>query len=83
MEKMVNPKRNDMKNILFAVVGLVPNVVTEALWYFNVKKNIPIEELHIVTTSAGKNVLAVWRQKKKYSEVFRWRWSDCRVLQGI
>jgi len=64
MEKMVNPKRNDMKNILFAVVGLVPNVVTEALWYFNVKKNIPIEELHIVTTSAGKNVLLYGNRKR-------------------
>lgn len=46
-----------MKNILLAISGLTPQIVTEMLYALSIKKNIIIDEIFIVTTKRGKMVL--------------------------
>ncbi|MGD9488779.1 MAG: CRISPR-associated ring nuclease Csm6 [Calditrichaceae bacterium] len=43
-----------MKDILVAVAGSTPQIVTESLYDFIVQKKINISELHIITTLHGK-----------------------------
>ena len=46
-----------MKNILLAISGLTPQIVTETLFALSVQKKIPIDEIFILTTERGKAVL--------------------------
>ena len=46
-----------MKNILLAISGLTPQIVTETLYSLSVKRKIIIDEIYIVTTSRGKSVI--------------------------
>ncbi|MBI9072351.1 MAG: TIGR02584 family CRISPR-associated protein [Melioribacteraceae bacterium] len=46
-----------MKNILIAISGLTPQVVTEALYEIYYKYDITIDEIFIVTTQRGKEVI--------------------------
>ncbi|PIQ10826.1 MAG: TIGR02584 family CRISPR-associated protein [Ignavibacteriales bacterium CG18_big_fil_WC_8_21_14_2_50_31_20] len=46
-----------MKNILVAISGLTPQIVTETLFALTTQKNIVIDELFILTTQRGKLVL--------------------------
>lgn len=46
-----------MKNILICVTGLTPQVVTETLYCLSVQQNKIINELFIITTSRGRNVI--------------------------
>ncbi len=50
-------ERKLMKNILLAITGLTPQVVTETLFVLAVKNKIDIDEIYIVTTSRGKKVI--------------------------
>lgn len=45
------------KNILICVTGLTPQIVTETLYCLTVQKKIKIDELYILTTSRGKDVI--------------------------
>lgn len=42
------------KHILIAVVGMTPQVVTETLYALMVQRTIPIAEVFIITTTAGR-----------------------------
>lgn len=46
-----------MKNILIAVTGLSPQIVSETLFVLSVKIKIKIDELFIVTTKTGKEFI--------------------------
>lgn len=46
-----------MKNILICVSGLTPQIITETLFCLTMQKNVIIDELHIITTSRGRNVI--------------------------
>jgi len=45
------------KNILICGSGLTPQVVTETLYCLSVQKKVKIDELYIVTTSRGREVI--------------------------
>lgn len=45
------------KNVLLAIVGLSPAIITEALYVLTVKQQKKIDEIHIVTTQKGKNII--------------------------
>lgn len=45
------------KNTLVAVTGLTPQIVTETFYVLTVKKSIIIDEICIITTSRGKNII--------------------------
>jgi len=47
----------EQNNILVSVSGLTPQVITEALYFLCVKKKIKINEIYVITTQKGKNVL--------------------------
>ena len=59
-----------MKNILVAVSGLSPQVVTETLYCLEVKKKIRIDEIYVITTTRGKDVITgkdeEYNIKRKY-----------------
>jgi CRISPR-associated protein (TIGR02584 family) len=60
-----------MPNILIAVVGTSPAVVTETLQAL-ADKNVAIDEMHIVTTSIGKEKLFdALRSKGRFSQLRR------------
>jgi CRISPR-associated protein (TIGR02584 family) len=44
-------------NILFAVVGKTPAVLTETLYALCVKEGIPIHEIEVIMTQSGKDLL--------------------------
>lgn len=46
-----------MKNILVCVSGLTPQIVTETFYCLTVQKKIKIDELYIITTKRGRDVL--------------------------
>ncbi len=46
-----------MKNILIAISGLTPQIVTETLFALSVQKKITIDEIFVITTKRGKIVL--------------------------
>jgi len=46
-----------MNNILICVSGLTPQIVTESLFCLAVKEKIPINEIYVLTTTRGKNVI--------------------------
>ena len=43
-----------MKNILVAVSGLTPQVISETLYCLSVQKKIKIDEIYVITTTEGK-----------------------------
>lgn len=45
------------KNILVCVSGLTPQIVTESLFCLAVKEKILIDEVYIITTTRGRNVI--------------------------
>jgi CRISPR-associated protein (TIGR02584 family) len=45
------------KNILFAVVGKTPAVLTETLYALSIKESVPIHEIEVITTQSGKAIL--------------------------
>ena len=57
LRKVEHGKEETMRNILLAISGLTPQIVTETLFALAVKKNIEIDELFILTTNRGKKVL--------------------------
>jgi len=48
-----------MKNILLAVTGLSPQILTETLYYYTVvaKPSVAIDEIRVITTEAGKRLI--------------------------
>lgn len=50
-------KKNKVKNILVCVTGLTPQIVTETLWCLAVKQKIRIDELYLLTTSKGREII--------------------------
>ena len=46
-----------MKNILICVSGLTPQIITESLYCLSVKQKIPINEICVLTTSRGRDVI--------------------------
>lgn len=44
-------------NIFIAVMGITPQILTETLFYYSVKKNIGFNEIHIITTTVGKEII--------------------------
>lgn len=45
------------KNLLICVSGLTPQIVTETLFCLSVKEKIPIDEIYVLTTQRGRNVI--------------------------
>lgn len=45
------------KNILICVTGLTPQIVTETFYCLTVQKKIKIDELYIITTKRGRDVV--------------------------
>lgn len=45
------------KNILICVSGLTPQIVTETLFCLAVKEKIPIDEIYVLTTKRGRDVI--------------------------
>jgi CRISPR-associated protein (TIGR02584 family) len=48
----------DRKNILLAVSGATPAVLTETVWAMAVRDQVKLDELHVVTTDLGKRMFA-------------------------
>lgn len=46
-----------MKNILVAVTGNTPQIVTEILYFYTQIEKLPIAEIHILTTSRGAEIV--------------------------
>ncbi len=46
-----------MKNILIAVSGSTPSIITETLYHYLVIDQIKIDEIHVITTAAGKRMM--------------------------
>jgi len=46
-----------MKNILLAISGLTPQIVTETLFALSIQKKISIDEIFVITTKRGKTVI--------------------------
>lgn len=55
-----------MKNILVCVSGLTPQIVTETLFCLTFQQKVPIDELYILTTSRGRDVIMGLDDKVKY-----------------
>ncbi|MFN3134660.1 MAG: CRISPR-associated ring nuclease Csm6 [Candidatus Kryptonium sp.] len=45
------------KDILVAVLGSTPQILTETLWYLKKEKGIEISEVFVITTSLGKKLI--------------------------
>jgi CRISPR-associated protein (TIGR02584 family) len=54
-----------MKNLLICVSGLTPQVITETLYCLSVQKNIRIDELYVITTNKGRDVILGEDEDKK------------------
>lgn len=55
-----------MKNLLICVTGITPQIITETLFCLTVQKKIGIDELYIVTTTRGRDVILGVDEKIKY-----------------
>jgi len=44
------------RNVLLAVLGLTPQIVTETLYYLVVKRNVQIHEIRVITTTRGRDL---------------------------
>jgi len=58
-----------MKNLLICVSGLTPQIITETLFCLAVKKKIRIDELYIVTTKRGRDVILGVDEKIKLPQL--------------
>lgn len=54
-----------MKNLLICVSGLTPQIITETLYCLSVQKKIKIDELYVITTSRGRDVIMGMYEKIK------------------
>ncbi len=45
---------NDMQHKLVAVVGNTPQVMTETFWALRINRNVPIDEVFVITTTVGQ-----------------------------
>ncbi len=45
------------RNLLICVTGLTPQIVTETLFCLSYKEKIPIDEIYVLTTKRGKEVI--------------------------
>lgn len=54
------------KNILIAVSGLTPQIITEAFYCLSIKKKIKIDEIYVITTSRGRDIIHSSDKKIKY-----------------
>lgn len=45
------------KNLLICVSGLTPQIITETLYCLSVQKKTKIDELYVITTSRGREVI--------------------------
>ena len=43
-----------MKHKLVAVVGNTPQVMTETFWALYIDRDVPIDEVYVITTTLGK-----------------------------
>lgn len=52
-------KEPEMRNVLLAVTGLSPQILTETLYYYSVVSKPPVtfDEIRVITTSAGKKLI--------------------------
>lgn len=57
------------KNILVCISGLTPQIVTETLYALSIQKNIQIDEIFIITTKRGKEVILGTDKDKKTPDV--------------
>ncbi|GEM_PF-921447 len=57
MHELATKKELTMKNILLAISGLTPQIVTEMLYALSIQKGIKIDEIYIITTKRGLEVL--------------------------
>jgi len=48
---------NENKNILIAVSGLTPQIITESLYCLTIKEKKKIDSIYIITTTRGRDVL--------------------------
>lgn len=55
-----------IKNILIAVSGLTPQIITETLYCLSVQRKININELYVITTARGRDVINGEDSKIKY-----------------
>jgi len=46
-----------MRNVLISVLGSTPQILTETLWCLKVQKGVDIDEIVVITTSYGKNLI--------------------------
>jgi len=53
-----------MKNILIAVAGSTPAVITETIYYMLVHKNISFDEVYVITTTHGESKIKEHIYKK-------------------
>jgi CRISPR-associated protein (TIGR02584 family) len=69
-----------MKTILVCVAGITPQIITETLYYYIIEKKPPvwIDEINVLTTSAGKEVI-INSLLKKESGVFYKFLSDYNI----
>lgn len=59
-----------MKNILIAVSGLTPQIISETFFCLAVKKKIQIDEILVITTARGRDIILgndkEYNKKRKY-----------------
>ncbi len=69
-----------MKTILVCVAGITPQIITETLYYYIIEKKPPIwiDEINVLTTSAGKEVI-INSLLKKESAIFYKFLSDYNI----
>lgn len=70
-----------MKNILICVSGLTPQIITETLFCLSVQKKIKIDELYVITTSRGRDVISGSDDKIKYPAFKRELKSMCSLYK--
>lgn len=46
-----------MKNILIAVVGTTPQIISETVYFLSVHKKIKLDEIHVLTTGKGEKTI--------------------------
>lgn len=54
-----------MKNFLICVSGLTPQIITETFYCLAVQRKIKIDEVYVITTSRGRNVILGHDKKNK------------------
>ncbi|MCM8793851.1 MAG: CRISPR-associated ring nuclease Csm6 [Candidatus Omnitrophica bacterium] len=60
-----------MKNILFCISGMSPQVITETLYVLLIEKKIEIEEVWALTTEKGKKLISELILDKKNGAIYK------------